>query len=833
MKYTDNLIKEIPLDKKEYVLKKMKSFERVLLENVNLNDVPKGFWVRKIKGTDIYKFRVNSGDRILFSYEEKEKKKEIVFRAYCNHDEQIRRGKRIRDINIEKSDEIFILKDEYREDNFDIQIDNYVKNEMCSKLEMIKKDVIEDEYIGLSVEVGEVNFLSLEQFECIEETNNSVIVLGCAGSGKTNIGIRKLALDRDINMKSCYITCSETIKENIKKIYSNFRNEDDEVEFFTFKSLCFNILKNNKITVIEYYEFYKWVLENKILEKYPLNLGSLEIWAEINTTIKGGKADSKIIDRKEYVDEENSRYSLKAKKKLYGIAREYQVWLNTNEYMDYNDLAFEAIKKLKEFEKYEGIVLDEAQELTQKQLELVLSICEDKKNMIFLGDTNQTLSIKGKNTNIIKAAIYDKNQKVIEKLISKNYRNTLGVVKWLNGLKQIKKDNLKNMGKEVQNLEIAIRDGENPKILYKLDNEKKFFEKANKMVNGIIIVANEEVRNKLEKEKIGIGRVFTVLEVRGLEYDKVYCYNIASNYNEMWNEILASEEKYEEEYARYFNILYICATRAKKEVYFIENKTTKINEMLDEFYNVIDEETILKSVEEVSDINEWLDEARKLQMQQKYYQAYEAYKKAGEIKKADTCLKAYRRELTYKNKEKYTSYIVINRDEITQELIEDVLRAIIEKYKATIIGYIEIYRRELGTRLLAKATRYIEYDKELRDIAIIIKSEVVTKEFSQKNIYIKCCFYNSESEPIDMKKKLGNNYEDLEISWVNGNLQIKEFNFKLGRDTSDKEKERELEIRKIVGETLINEASMQLGKEKYKDKNEKDILTYIFDNKKL
>lgn len=57
-----------------------------------------GYWVRIIKNTDVFKFRLNNKDWILFTYKEKRDRNcidkfEIVFLLYVNHDEQIRKGK--------------------------------------------------------------------------------------------------------------------------------------------------------------------------------------------------------------------------------------------------------------------------------------------------------------------------------------------------------------------------------------------------------------------------------------------------------------------------------------------------------------------------------------------------------------------------------------------------------------------------------------------------------------------------------------------------------------------------------------------------------------------
>ncbi|MGL5574064.1 MAG: hypothetical protein ACRDCW_00680, partial [Sarcina sp.] len=51
------------------ILSQLEKFERALVENKEfIREIPKGFWIRKINNTNIFKFRLNNGDRILYTY---------------------------------------------------------------------------------------------------------------------------------------------------------------------------------------------------------------------------------------------------------------------------------------------------------------------------------------------------------------------------------------------------------------------------------------------------------------------------------------------------------------------------------------------------------------------------------------------------------------------------------------------------------------------------------------------------------------------------------------------------------------------------------------------
>ncbi|MDF9840773.1 MULTISPECIES: hypothetical protein [unclassified Paenibacillus] len=193
VKIRKNFMKDVPMEKQEIVKSKIDYFSKMLPDKKTLSEIPKGFWVRNVRGTDIYKFRVNSGDRILFKYEQMNGEETLVLLSFQTHDRQIRAAK-----SITAYSEVLdytINEDAYENEPVDKEIDDYVVAEVYSHLESIRQEIIfEDEYINLAVEYDEqqTNILSLQQFECLTEVSQPVIIFGCAGSGKTNIALRKL-----------------------------------------------------------------------------------------------------------------------------------------------------------------------------------------------------------------------------------------------------------------------------------------------------------------------------------------------------------------------------------------------------------------------------------------------------------------------------------------------------------------------------------------------------------------------------------------------------------------------------------------------------------------
>ena len=97
MRLAKTFLKSIPKEKIDLVLQKIRHFEQLLFEyEAQIRALPAGFWVRKVSGTEIFKFRLNQKDRVLFKFAENRadcSQSEILFLRYVCHDEQIRRAK--------------------------------------------------------------------------------------------------------------------------------------------------------------------------------------------------------------------------------------------------------------------------------------------------------------------------------------------------------------------------------------------------------------------------------------------------------------------------------------------------------------------------------------------------------------------------------------------------------------------------------------------------------------------------------------------------------------------------------------------------------------------
>lgn len=261
---SEQFLKSIPIGKKEVVFNKLMKFEEQLLKYENkIRELPAGYWVRAIKNTEIFKFRLNNKDRLLFAYINKRdthqsNSSNILFLSYVNHDEQIRVGKNIKLDNImDKTMEI--NPQGYVEDDTDDIIDKTIINDFdYGKVDMNKLPSIVVNSNELSLLADELNkdylyYLSDEQYDVIKALDNPVLLSGAGGTGKTVVLVNALALASENKEKSIYISYNKLLVENIKTLYGKFIDtnmDESNCDFYSLKELEQELVEEKQNTII-------------------------------------------------------------------------------------------------------------------------------------------------------------------------------------------------------------------------------------------------------------------------------------------------------------------------------------------------------------------------------------------------------------------------------------------------------------------------------------------------------------------------------------------------------------------------------------------------------
>ena len=91
-----------------------------------------------------------------------------------------------------------------------------------------------------------------------------------------------------------------------------------------------------------------------------------------------------------------------------------------------------------------------------------------------------------------------------------------------------------------------------------------YLESFEKNVKGAIIVSDDDERKRISEISGVKHRIFTVGEIKGLEYRDIICCNLISKHLTAWERILSGEVKQDQRYRKYFNLFYVGITRARK-----------------------------------------------------------------------------------------------------------------------------------------------------------------------------------------------------------------------------------------------------------------------------
>lgn len=639
---TDYFFKSIPLEKSEKILNKLYFFYSLIKSNNSLSGkLPSGFWIKKINGANsLYEFRVDNGDRIFFLFNTISRESSegvIVFLIYSSHDMAIKKAKRKEVFESNLKD--FIVFDQ--EDNIENIDENFFNYNNLITYEILSDS---DFISNFHNKKYKYYYLNDEQYSCLIDIPPHFIA-GSAGSGKSTITLRKLLnLEENSDFYGfsniLYLTSNRYLKDNSFQQYNEFRKSSEKIaNFFTLKEFLCKYLAISPKDIVDFNrfkEFFRFSYPNR--KKF--NLSIEEIYSEINGLIKGlmikENADNwnrnlsrNIIPLSDYLNLSTKYSTLDSvtRKSIYEVTENYNSWLKNNSLYDLNDLSIALIEKNLPFDY---IIIDEVQDLTEVQIFALTSLVKNKENLFLAGDIHQMINATYFNFERMKNLFYTKyNQRVNLKILSKNYRSCKKIVDLANYFAELRSSYIGNLGSDDYK-EVAIqKEGEVNLTSINLS----LLEKAQESANSAIVVPNDFVKSELLDKLQNKHRVFTISEIKGLEYSNIICYNLSSNYEEQWNKIFKKETKHDQRYRKYFNIFYVGITRAQENLIIMESNidNNKVLKELENFLIPNDNITINKKSENLElEKEDWLKEGIKLYKLEQLEEAQYAFEKAGE-----------------------------------------------------------------------------------------------------------------------------------------------------------------------------------------------------------
>ncbi|MDR0696639.1 MAG: AAA family ATPase [Christensenellaceae bacterium] len=588
---------------------------------------------KKFKGIQpaTFKFRTSPSERIVYIYGNAANVDnvricdgDIIFLTYVEiHDQQ-------------KNDAIDALKELRRGNLTFFNIVDKIKNDVA----ICYRDMNEIEFIQ-PVYFADTNrpILSSSQLKLLNE-KPPVIFRGSAGSGKTILSLEYYE-NLSKSVKSLvYITLTENMRKYATDILE--RSKIMNPNCVTFNEFCGEKTIRNKILEKRPERFVE--VPEKVSRRYP-NLSVNNVYTYIRGVIKGGVLNG---ERGKYSGlisfEEWKNYAKKEQlideeiREIYLIAQEYQKKLEKESRYDDNDSAFNLLKNP---QIYDCMIIDEVQDLTEIQI-LALAECCPSHNLYFFGDPNQVINPTIVDFGKIGGIFYRKRENILniepripQHVLKETWRCGPHLIEYINSLTKLRQQFIGKQDYKDDADERSMRLGldesywacyvTNPEIIYDV------LDFANQSTECIIIVSDDASEARLEEQLPSLrGRIFTVQSIKGLEYRDVIIYNLISDNEHSFRDMLDGNAKRSTHHRMVFNKYYVACTRAQDRIFICEDKL--YDERIERHF--FTEQHILPNndisalrnlISETKNSEDWIKEALHLKKEHRYKQAKEAY----------------------------------------------------------------------------------------------------------------------------------------------------------------------------------------------------------------
>lgn len=568
--------------------------------------------VKKV-GDNLYRARLNIKDRLLFSiYKYNGKSYALLLEFIPNHD--------------------------YANSRFLRQVSDIDEDKIPNVSTLNENDAVPLVYLNATH--NSVNLLDKiisfdETQHKIFELNPPLVIIGSAGSGKTALTLEKM---KQSIGNVLYVTQSAYLVKNSRDLYyaNHYENEHQEVDFLSFQEFL-EIIKIPHGKAIIYPVFKQWFSRNRQSQIKDAH----KLFEEFRGVLTGSIIDKGYLSREDYLNlgVKQSIFLQEERETVYGLFEKYLQFLAENDLYDSNIISHEYLQHLTP--RYDFIIVDEVQDLTNIQLYLILKSLHRSDDFILCGDSNQIVHPNFFSWSNVKSLFCKQDDlntsEQMIRILNTNYRNAPQLTEIANRVLKIKNLRFGSIDKESHYL-ITSNGHNNGEVLFLQDNPKMLQELNSKTKTSTLfaVIVMSDDQKTLAREHFNTPLVFTIQEAKGLEYENIILYNFLSQEEARYREIasgvnlsdLEKDLKYSrgkdktdksgEVYKFYINALYVALTRAIKNLYWIE---TNSKQTFLDLLNLRDARESIALANQNSSLDAWRLEARKLELQGKKEQA--------------------------------------------------------------------------------------------------------------------------------------------------------------------------------------------------------------------
>lgn len=462
-----------------------------------------------------------------------------------------------------------------------------------------------------------------------------LIVIGSAGSGKTALTLEKM---KQAAGDVLYVTQSPYLVKNSRDLYyaHHYDNPDQQIDFLSFQEFLESIRvpDGKPVTFAAFQHWFGRYRQGALKDAHKL-------FEEFRGVITGPATDKSWLSREDYLQlgVKESIFLADERTQVYDLFEKYLAFLQKEQLYDSNIVSHQYLPCLQP--RYDFVVVDEVQDLTNIQLYLIIKSLREAENFILCGDSNQIVHPNFFSWSKVKTLFYRQDDiqasGELIRILNTNYRNSPQVTEIANKILKIKNQRFGSIDKESHYL-VESNGHTQGEVLFlqdttvirqELDNKTK----ASALFAIIVMSADQK---PAAQQHFRTPLIFTIQEAKGLEYENIILYNFLSQEESRYREIskgvslsdLDADIKYArardktdkslEIYKFYINALYVALTRAVKNLYWIESNP---RQPLLDFLGLRNAQESLQLASQQSSLDAWRLEAQKLELQGKQEQA--------------------------------------------------------------------------------------------------------------------------------------------------------------------------------------------------------------------
>lgn len=571
--------------------------------------------VKKLAGTPFYRAKLSDADRLLFKIGVFRGETQILLlEIIANHAYE-----KSRFLNGAKIDESKLapVPDHTKLSSADLEPLPYI-NARNPRFHILDKIISFDEF----------------QHEAFNQ-RVPLILIGSAGSGKTALTLERIKL---LTGDILYVTLSPYLTEHARNLYyaHNYENDQQNLDFLSFREFLesYRVPENRSMT---FRAFAGWYGRHR--HSYPVKDAHM-LYEEFNGVLTGSAIDRPFLASEDYLalGVRQSIFTADLRPLVYSIFEKYRCWMAEEGWYDLNMTAHAYLQLVQP--AYDFVVVDEVQDLTNIQVHLILRSLRRPEQFILCGDANQIVHPNFFSWANVKTMFYERRiggHSEILRILNSNFRNSPQVTDLANRLLLIKNSRFGSIDHE-SNYLVRCASQNTGAVEFLSDDDKikrDLNAKTARSTRFAVIVLREEDKSDARRV-FQTPLLFSIQEAKGLEYENIILLGFVSacrkEFNEITEGVTGDDLERDLTYARardktdksleafkfFINALYVGITRAVRTLYWIEHDT---NHRLFSLLGLKVKGQTGQAKSEVSSMDEWREEARKLDLQGKQEQA--------------------------------------------------------------------------------------------------------------------------------------------------------------------------------------------------------------------